>query len=402
MATARAQRARASVPVRELAWRWARTNLFSNRWNTLLTIITFAVIGWVGFSVLRFVLVSADWRVIEANRRLLFLGRFPQDEEWRVWPALWGVALLGGASYGRWARFARRDYPVIALGLLFVFGLLAHGTAALLVAVAVVIAAGGYAAGRFAVRDERRAATAARVLMVAWVIALPLVVTLFTVADGVRTRLWGGFLLNIMLASVGIAGGFALGVPLALGRASTLPVVRITCTIYIELVRAAPLIAWLFLARFVLPDFLPPIGPIADLDIVARAMLVLAGFTGAYVAEVVRGGLQSLPRGQEEAAQALGMSTVQTTWFIVLPQALRAVIPALVSQFISLWKDTTLVFGLSLIELLGAAEATLAQQAFIGRQAEVLLFAGFFFWVVALTMSRLSQRVERALGLGER
>lgn len=392
----------AVVPAAQLAWRWARANLFSNRWNTLLTVVTFAVIGWVGFSVLRFVFVSADWAVIEANRRLLFLGRFPQDEEWRVWPALWMVALFGGASYGRWARFARRDYPVIALGLLFVFGLLAHGTAAVLLGIGVAIAAGGYVAGRFAARDERRAATAARLLMLAWALALPLAVVLFTAADGVRTRLWGGLLLNIMLASVGIAGGFALGVPLALGRASTLPVVRIVCTFYIELVRAAPLIAWLFLARFVLPDFLPPIGPIADLDIVARAMLVLAGFTAAYVAEVVRGGLQSLPSGQVEASQALGMSTVQTTWFIVLPQALRAVIPALVSQFISLWKDTTLVFGLSLLELLGAAEATLAQQRFIGRQAEVLLFAAFLFWVIALTMSRLSQRMERALGLGER
>ncbi|MDA0364434.1 MAG: amino acid ABC transporter permease [Chloroflexi bacterium] len=384
------------------AGRWVRKNLFSSWLNSLLTVVTFAVIAWVGFSVIRFVLVSADWTVVEANRRLLFIGRFPKAEEWRIWPALWAVMAVGGAAYGRWAPFARRDLPVIALGLLFVFAFFAEGTAALLVGVGVLLAAAAYLGGRFVARDERRAAVASRLILIAGALLLPVTVVLFTVASGVRTTLWGGLLLNIMLASIGIAGGFALGVPLALARASTMPVIRVTATTYIELVRAGPLIAWLFLARFVLPDFLPPIGPIADLHIVARAMLVLAGFTAAYVAEVVRGGLQSLPHGQEEAAQALGLSGFQTTWLIVLPQALRAVIPALVSQFISLWKDTTLVFGLSLLELLGASEAAIAQQRFIGRQAEVLLFAGFVFWLVSLTMSRLSQRIERSLGVGER
>jgi general L-amino acid transport system permease protein len=189
---------------------------------------------------------------------------------------------------------------------------------------------------------------------------------------------------------------------MALGRTSSLPVVRIPATLYIELVRAGPLIAWLFLARFVLLDFMPPILTLDQLDIVVRAMIVLAAFTGAYVAEIVRGGLQGLGRGQPEAAQALGLNAYQTTTQIVLPQALRNVIPALVSQFISLWKDTTLVFALGLTDLLGAGEAAYAQLAFIGTQAEVLAFVALLFWAIAFAMSRLSRRLETRLGVGER
>jgi general L-amino acid transport system permease protein len=231
---------------------------------------------------------------------------------------------------------------------------------------------------------------------------LPLSVVMLQVGGGVPTSLWSGFMLNVMLATVGIALGFPIGVILALGRASSYPVIRWTATGYIEFVRAGPLVIWLFMARFVLPDFLPPVVGLDEIDIVVRAMLVLAGFTGAYVAEVVRGGLQSLPRGQSQAAQALGLNALQITWLIVLPQALRAVIPALVSQFISLWKDTTLVFALGLTELLGAGKATIAQPDFIGRQREVLAFVALGFWAIAFGMSRLSLRIERTLGLGTR
>ena len=224
---------------------------------------------------------------------------------------------------------------------------------------------------------------------------------MLAVADGVRTTLWGGLLLNVMLATVGISAGFPIGVMLALGRTSSFPVIRIPATIYIEIVRAGPLIAWLFLARFVLPDFMPSVMGLDELDIVIRAMVVLAGFTGAYIAEIIRGGLQGLDRGQVEAASALGLNNFQITTRIVLPQALRAVIPALVSQFISLWKDTTLVFGLSLLELLSTGRAALAQTEFIGTQTEVYLFVAFVFWAIAFTMSRLSVRLETQLGLGK-
>jgi general L-amino acid transport system permease protein len=189
---------------------------------------------------------------------------------------------------------------------------------------------------------------------------------------------------------------------LALGRASSYPAIKVVCTAWIEFVRGAPLVAWLFFGWFVLPHFLPGVLGLNDADLIVRVMIILALFTGAYIAEIVRGGLQSVPRGQVEAAGALGMGTFNVTLFIVLPQALRAVIPALVSQFITLWKDTTLVSILPVIEALSAGEVALAQSEFFGRQQEVLLFIAFLFWVVAMGMSRLSYRLERNLGIGTR
>ena len=388
------------------ARRWMRDNLFSSYWNGALTVVTVAALAFLLFSLSRFVFVSADWTVIETNRRLLFLARFPLGEEWRVWPPIWALFGTGALCFGLWLRVDRRGYVIVAATLAFLF--LPHplqlleGDNALLVLVGVVLAGGGYAAARLLVVGSAYEGRVRLAAVLALALVLPLAVLMLRIDGGVRTTLWGGLMLNVMLASVGIALGFPMGVLLALGRACSYPVIRWTVTGYIEIVRAAPLVAWLFIARFVLPDFLPPVGGLDELDIVIRAMLVLAGFTAAYVAEVVRGGLQSVPPGQEEAAQALGLNTVHTTGWIVLPQALRAVIPALVSQFISLWKDTTLVFALGLTELLGAGQATLAQVDFIGREKEVLAFVALLFWAVAFSMSRLSQRIERGLGIGER
>lgn len=384
------------------ARRWVHQNLFNGLGNSVLTVVVSALIVFVVYQLLNFVLRDAEWSVIETNRRLLAVGRFPKDEEWRLWPPVWTLGALIGLSYGHWSHIDRAGYAVLAVVLAFAFTVLFEGTNALLMAVAIALGGIGYMAMRRVPDGSPMAARAGRAIVVGWLLLLPLTIALLVVADGVRTTLWGGILLNVMLATVGIAAGFPIGVLMALGRTSSLPVVRIPATLYIELVRAGPLIAWLFLARFVLLDFMPPILTLDELDIVVRAMLVLAGFTGAYVAEVVRGGLQGLGRGQSEAAQALGLSGFQTTTLIVLPQALRNVIPALVSQFISLWKDTTLVFALGLVDLLGAGEAAYAQLAFIGTQAEVLLFVALMFWAIAFTMSRLSARLETRLGVGQR
>ena len=384
------------------ARRWAHDNLFSSGWNTALTVVVVGVLGFVLFSVLRFVLISAEWAVVEENRRLLFVGRYPRAEDWRLWPPLWLVAALGGLTFGLWGEIGRRGAATAAavLALLLIF--LAHGVPALLLLVAAALAAGGYLTARHRLRQAPFAAEARRVAIAGWVAVLPLALVLLIAGGGARTTLWGGLMLNLVLASVGLAGGFPLGVLLALGRTSSYPVVRLASIAYIELVRGAPLIAWLLMARFVLPDFLPSTFGLDEMDIVVRAMVVLAVFTSAYIAEIVRGGLQSLPRGQVEAAQAVGLNSVQTVSLIVLPQALRAVIPALVSQFVSLWKDTSLVFVLSITDLLGGAQAALAQREFFGRQKEVLLFVALVFWAVAFSMSRLSARLERALGVGQR
>ena len=383
--------------------RWSRENLFSSRWNSVLTIVVGLFVGFASLSLLHFVFIAADWEVVEVNRRLLILGRYPQGEEWRLWPPLWLVLALAGASFGFWLRIGRRGAALAAIATALLFVLLVEGENALLLGGALALAVASYALAAFVLPGARFEGWVKRLVVLGWVLALPFAWFLLNFgADGVPTRLWGGLMLNLMLGAVGIAIGFPLGVLLALGRASSYPVISWTCTTYIELVRAGPLIAWVFMALFVLPAFLPPVFGIDELDIVARAMIVLGGFTAAYVAEIVRGGLQSMSPGQREAGEALGLNAVQITLFIVLPQALRAVLPALVSQFISLWKDTTLVSTIGLIELLRAGRATAAQTEFIDEQAEVLLFVAVAFWAFSFAMSRLTARIERGLGIGVR
>ena len=384
-----------------VARRWVGHNLFSNRWNGVLTVGTVAVLGLSAFAGFRFIFVNANWETVEVNRRLLFLATFPADEEWRLWPPIWLFAAVAGLAYGLWSRVSARDLAIAAGAAAFVFVLLAEGDAAARLALASALAIGGYVLGQTA-RESRYDAAARRVTIAGGVAVLPLMLLLLNVGGGVRTTEWGGVMLNIMLAAVGIGAGFPFGVVLALGRASRLPVVRLACSGYIEFVRAGPLILWLAMARFVLPDFLPTVGGLDELDLVIRAMIVLAGFSAAYIAEVVRSGLLTVPRGQREAADALGLNALQTMWFIVLPQALRAVIPALLNRFVSLWKDTSLVVVLGFVDLLGAAKAISSQPDFVGRQAEALLFAALVFWTVSFSMSRLSARLERHLGLGER
>ncbi len=193
--------------------------------------------------------------------------------------------------------------------------------------------------------------------------------------------MWGGLLLTVLLAVVGIVLSFPLGVILALGRRSELPVLRILSTGYIELIRGVPLVTILFMADIILPLFLPGEW---RLDRIARAMGGITLFSAAYVAENVRGGLQAIPTGQIEAAHALGLGGVQTNRYIVLPQALRAVIPANVGLFISLLKDTTLVTIIGLLELLGISRAVLAQSDSFGASLEVYVFIAAVFFVLSL------------------
>ena len=385
-----------------VARHWARRNLFSSRWNGVLTVVTVAVLALGGLALARFIFVTASWDSVEANRRLLFVATYPGDEEWRLWPPLWLFATVAGLGYGLWSRISPRELLIAAGSIAFIFLVLAEVEVAVLVAVAVLLAVAGYLLGHVVLRESRLDPLARQITIAGAVAVLPLALLLLNFGEGVRTTQWGGVMLNIMLSGVGIAVGFPLGVLLALGRASSLPVVRIASTAYIEFVRAGPLILWLVIARFVLPNFLPTVGGLDEVDLVIRAMIVFAGFSAAYIAEVVRGGLQSVPPGQREAADALGLNTLQTTWYIVLPQALRAVIPALLNRFVSLWKDTSLVVVLGFVDLLGAARAIPSQPEFVGQPAEALLFVGFIFWTVAFTMSRMSQRIERNLGLGVR
>ncbi len=213
----------------------------------------------------------------------------------------------------------------------------------------------------------------------------------------VTTNLWGGLLLTILLTIVGIVFSFPLGVMLALGRRSQLPIVRWFSIGYIELVRGVPLITILFMAQLMLPLFLS-----FTPDRVLRAMAGIIMFSAAYLAENVRGGLQAIPKGQFEAAEALGLNGFKTMVFIIMPQALRLIIPILVGQFISLFKDTALVSIVGLLDLVGIARTVLAQPEFLGLQREVYAFISLLYWVLSYAMSYVSQRLEVALGVGER
>jgi general L-amino acid transport system permease protein len=213
----------------------------------------------------------------------------------------------------------------------------------------------------------------------------------------VRTALWGGLFLTLVISGVGIVSSLPIGVLLALGRRSDMPVVRMLCVGFIELVRAVPLITVLFMASVMLPLFLPQ-G--VNFDKLLRALVGVALFSSAYMAEVVRGGLQAIPKGQYEAAQALGLSYWRMMGLIVLPQALKIVIPGIVNTFIGLFKDTTLVLIIGLFDLLGIVQAALTNAAWLGFALEGYVFAGFCFWIFCFAMSRYSMRLERRLHTG--
>jgi len=223
-----------------------------------------------------------------------------------------------------------------------------------------------------------------------WVIAAP----------GVGWDQWSGMNLTLWWSAIVIALAFPIGVLLALARRSSLPALRYLATTYIELIRGVPLITLLFMGQFIL-GFMLPAG--TNLSSISRSIAAGTLFTAAYVAEIVRGGLQSLPPGQTEAGQALGMGTPVITRKIVLPQALRAVIPAMVGQFISLFKDSSLLFIIGVTEFLRVRAIVHAQPDFrVVAHAETLVFVAVGYWAIAFAMSRESQRLERKLGVGER
>ena len=215
----------------------------------------------------------------------------------------------------------------------------------------------------------------------------------------VGNELWGGLPLTLIFAVVGIALAFPLAILLALGRRSQLPAVRTICVAYIELIRGVPLITVLFMASVMLPLFLPS-G--MTIDKLLRAQVALILFAAAYLAEVVRGGLQAIPKGQIEAADALGLGYWQRTRLIVLPQALALVIPPLVNTFIGAFKDTTLVIIIGLFDLLGTINASLNDANWRGTSTEAYVFAAAFYFCFCFFMSRYSQMLEREFNKGRR
>lgn len=384
--------------------RWLRENLFSTWYNTLLTLLCLwglyaalsALLGWA--------FTRADWAVIPANLKLLLVGTYPTEMLWRVWAVLYLVVLLLGGSAGLWGGLLR-DASVAVSAAFMLLALLPFGVGEQILLGGLALLELGAMGVGWVLRRSALERWGKRAVLGLWVLSPVLVVVLIGGLPGsswlpaVSTEKWGGLMLTFMLAIVGITASFPLGVLLALGRRSDLPIVRWFSILYIEIIRGVPLVTVIFMASVMLPLFLP--GD-TRVDQAVRAMTAFTLFTAAYIAENVRGGLQNIPRGQYEAAHALGLSGLLTTVFIVLPQALRAVIPANVGQFISLFKDTSLVFVAALLDLFNIGRSILANPTWLAHDSEMLLFIAFVYFIFAYFLSRLSQRLERALGVGER
>jgi general L-amino acid transport system permease protein len=347
---------------------WLRVNLF-NSW--LSTAVTLALI----YLILRFAVSFVEWAFINANwtvpykangapdtsvcldmrgvgacwaviydkYRLILFGRYPYDQQWR--PAIC-VALFIGLyviSAIRW--FWRKELLLIWVATLAVIGILMWGGA----------------------------------------LGLPFV----------PEDYWGGLPITLILATFGLAFAFPLSIVVALGRRSTkMPAVRLLCVLYVELIRGVPLISLLFMASVMFPLFMPA-G--VNIDKLLRAQIAIILFAGAYLAEVVRGGLQALPRGQSEAAEALGLSYWQRTGLIVLPQALRLVIPPLVNTFIGFFKDTSLVLIIGIFDLLTAGKVALSDPPWQSFSTEVYIVLAIIYIAFCYAMSRYSRGLERDL-----
>jgi len=392
---------------------WIRRNLFRTWWDGVLTVVFGALAAWVIWSLAEFVFVTGRWSIIEVNLKLLLVGQFPEESLWLIDGsviaiAFWLAAALGGkpqAAEDRQSWGARLGDTLQRFGLLVALGVLLivlAGTEASLGIAAGLV--GAIVVGRAVNAARNRWAPIQRIPAIIWHLALliaPVALISLTLMQS-DVQLWGGFLINFYIAIISIVLCFPLGVLLALGRKSTLPIVRLISTTYIELIRGAPLFVLLLLAGVALEFFIPSeVAP----GSVFRAVTVFTLFTAAYLAEIVRGGLQSIPKGQIEAGKALGLSTVKITFLITLPQALRNVIPAQIGQFISLFKDTTLAgAALSIVEVLKVSEAITKQDDFLGQGYiyEALAFVSLLFWVGSYVMSRESQRLEKRLGVGQR
>lgn len=339
---------------------WLRRKLFSSWASALVTLLIVVLAGqvlpgFVQWSVTQAVFVAdaglcraldgsgACWGVFAEKWRLILFGRYPHAEQWR--PALTTALIVALLIY---SALSRQRITRLAM----VWGVILPGGLLLM------------AGGAFGLR-------------------------------AVETSLWGGLPLTLLLSLGAIAGALPCGVLLAHGRRSTLPAVRALCSVYIELVRGLPLIPVLFMAAFLFPLFLPPgLGA----DVLLRVLLALILFAAAHLAEVVRGGLQAVPQGQYDTARALGLNAWQVQRHVILPQALRAALPALTNSFIAIFKDVSLVTVVSLYELTGSLSLALAGDAdWRAYFLEGYLFIGAIYWVGCFALSRYSQRLEARL-----
>jgi general L-amino acid transport system permease protein len=336
---------------------WTKANLFNGVFNSILTIVTLfflykvipPFVKWAFIDSLWFSSAEqcragagACWSIIPANIRFIIFGFYPHELHWRPFVAM--IMLVGLLFYSK-----NRDHWNKSLGYIWIAGLLTMG----------ILMRGG----------------------------------LFGLTP-VESDQWGGLPLTLMLSFFGMFAAYPLGVLLALGRRSKMPAVKTVCILYIELIRGVPLISLLFMSAVLFPLFFPE-GLTVNKIIRAQAAIIM--FTAAYIAEVVRGGLQAITRGQYEAAESLGLNYVQKMRLIILPQALKIVIPPTVGILISAFKDTSLVVIIALYDVLKTTKSVLANPSWMGFSPEAYLFVALIYFVCCFSMSNYSRRLEKEL-----
>ena len=378
---------------------WIKENLLATKIDIVLTISGAFVIYFIGSLFFTFVFTS-DWTLIEVNRKILLVGLFPEEDLWRIWTIFYVSSFLISSTISFIYGFQIKT-SILYIGMLIIPFLIFTTSPMLINVVLLLFFSLMFYISIYFIRTIYKKIIS-RGLIISWIIFIPFMFFLLAIAGGPKVTLWGGFFVNIILAIIAILAGFPLGVIFALGRASSYRTIKLVSIAFIETFRGAPLIAWLFFAWFVLPNFLPDLFSLSDINLVIRAMIVLSLFSSAYIAEVVRGGLQSIPKGQKEAATALGLNTYLELLFITLPQAIRIVIPAIVSTFIAIFKDTSLVFILGITDLLRIGRLIPEQQQeFYGKSIEVLLIVALLFWFISIILSQISRSIERKLNVSQ-
>lgn len=384
---------------------WIRRNLFPNWFNSLLTILSLAFLYLAVLNVFHWIVFTADWRPVTVAPLLYLVGQYPRDQFWRLGLSLWMITFLIGMSWGAWERYVKAFAVFLAI-LLGGLALVPLETETITLAVRIAFLVNplliylGYRLAKLPqVKSSQIAGLWLLVLVIVTLVLLPGFSAVPALPE-VPTSAWGGLMVTLLLAVGGIVLSFPIGVLLALGRRSSLPVVKLFSILFIEVIRGVPLVTILFMFSIILALFLPSESRI---DRILRALMGIVFFSAAYTAENVRGGLQAIPEGQVEAAKAMGLNNFQITLLIILPQALRLVIPNIVGQFISLFKDTTLVVIVGINDLLGIGNAVLnLDPQFVRLQMEVYLFIAIIFWIFSYFMSHASLQLEKALGVGER
>ena len=391
---------------------WLRENLFSSWFNGSLSVASSLVIAIAAWFCLGWVFASADWTVIATIGGGFFIGQYNtelacpgQNCFWRPQVGLLLVTLLLGMAWGIVGAVGKK----VALSVAVVSAVLAflpYDMRSMGLDVRILLLANlpavfaGWALVRYTALI-----TVQRVVITGVVIFLLILVLLRGLPgvpgmQPVSVVSWGGLMLNLLLAVAGIVLSLPIGIALALGRRSSLPIVKLLCVVFIEIFRGVPLITLLFMSQVLVPLAFPEDFP---QNSVFRAAIIITLFSSAYMAENIRGGLQALSRGQVEAARALGLPGWQTTLLIELPQAIRNVIPAIVGQFIALFKDTSLVYIIGMLDVVEIGRAFIqGNPEYLDNARELFIFLAIVFWIFTYSMSYVSGRIEEHMGVGRR